>query len=146
MDDDFIEVDEDYEGYEGESDEEDSMDDGEGCTFYSDATEWDRRRALGEHKIYGVLQTYARSSRWVLDRWNDNRAATIAANRNLGWVTTQAETEAQTPTIASSAGLAPPTDVEQPRTETDSTPRPTARCRSEQNTPTDASDPKTRGA
>lgn len=109
----FIVEDMPYDGYEGESDEEDSMEEPEGgCTFYSDATDWDRRVAIGEHKIYGVLQTYARSSRWAADRWRENRERTIEAVRNSGLARILAENEAETPTSVSSTAPEPLTDEE----------------------------------
>lgn len=120
---DFIEQDIEYEGYEGPSDSDDSIDDGADCTFYSDATEWDRRVAQAEHDIQGRLLGINRSSRWALQRWAENRRETIATARTLGWVTAPDANEAPTPTSVSSTSPEPGTDEELPGTDDDSTQR-----------------------
>ena len=126
---DFIEVDEDYEGYTGRSDSDDSMEEADNeITFYADATAAERRAQAREHGITGVLHTYDRATTLAMNRWAANRAATIRRGRSLRisaaealdrWETTPDADEVVTPTSPLSGGPVQLTDEEQSQTDSD---------------------------
>lgn len=84
--------------WDTDEDENGSMDDGDDCTFYSDASAVDRARAVSEHNIQGVLHTYDRTSKWAHERWVANRRAAISSARGTGSVTDPVVIEEETPT------------------------------------------------